>query len=67
MSKAPVKFPATNTDVLENLSEYLLDYEKKEIMDYPTVYYLNLVERKKEGGMPKQDGKTNHGWSKDNG
>lgn len=35
-----------NTAVLENLSQYLVEYEKKEIMKYPKVYYMNLIERK---------------------
>lgn len=56
-----------NTEVLANYSDLLLEYEKKEIMNYPIVYYLNTVERKKEDGMPKQNGKSNEGWSKENG
>jgi hypothetical protein len=57
----------TGSDFLEQHSEFLVDFEKKEILKYPTIYYLNIVERRKEEGLPKQDGKTNDGWSKDNG
>jgi hypothetical protein len=57
----------TGSDFLEQHSEFLVDFEKKEILKYPTIYYLNIVERRKEEGMPKQDGKTNDGWSMDNG
>lgn len=66
-SKSQVKFPMSNTDVLTNLSEYLVDYEKKEILEYPTIYYINMVERRKEDGLPKQQGRSNDGWSKENG
>ena len=56
-----------NKDVLKHCAAYLNEYEQKEILNYPTVYYLNLIERKKEGGIPKQNGKSNDGWSKENG
>lgn len=57
----------SNTDFLKNHSEYLVDYEKKEILKYPTIYYINIVDRKKEDGLPKQEGEANNGWSKENG
>ena len=41
--------------------------KNKEILKYPTIYYINMVERRKEGGLPKQNGKSNDGWSKENG
>ena len=66
-TKFQVKFPMSNTDVLTHLSQYLVDYEKSEILKYPTIYYINLLERKKEGGLPRQEGKGNDGWSKENG
>ena len=33
-------------DVVMNLSKYLLDYEKTEILEYDQVFYLNILERK---------------------
>lgn len=57
----------SSKDFLAQHSEFLVEYEKKEILKYPTIYYLNTVERRKEGGLPKQDGKSNDGWSKENG
>lgn len=54
-------------DFLLKHSEFLVEFEKKEILKYPKIYYLNTVERRKEGGLPKQDGKSNNGWSKENG
>ena len=45
-SKFPVKFPMDNKDVLKYYSSYLTEYEQKEILNYPTIYYLNIIERK---------------------
>lgn len=45
-----------------HLAKYLLDYEKTEILDYDTIYYLN-VDRK--GTTP--DGVENFGFDNDKG
>lgn len=39
-SKIEIKMPVTNDFVIENLSELLSEFEKKEIKNYPNVYYL---------------------------
>lgn len=44
-----------------HLSKYLLRIEKNEILDYDTVYYLNLLERKVEG-LTTPDGVDNNGF-----
>ncbi len=41
--KFKIEFPMSPRDVLMHLSKYLLDYEKKEILEYETIYYLNLL------------------------
>lgn len=36
---------------LKHLSQYLLDYEKQELTEYETLYFLNMLERKMPGGI----------------
>lgn len=62
-----VKFPMSNTEFLKNHSEYLVEYEQKEILKYGTIHYVNIIDRKKKGGLPQQKGETNHGWSTQDG
>ncbi|CAI2382352.1 unnamed protein product [Moneuplotes crassus] len=57
-----IKFPMPSTDFLAKYPQYLVPYEKKEILNYNTVYYLNMIERKL-GRLPKQEGEKNEGWS----
>ncbi|CAI2382395.1 unnamed protein product [Moneuplotes crassus] len=68
IKKAPpkLKLPISTTNFVEKYSDYLVPYEVKEIMNYPTVYYINAIERK-QGKLPKQEGDRNYGWSKLNG
>ena len=61
-----LRFPWGNADLLNNYSEFLTEYEQKEVLEYPIIYYLNLFERRREG-VPKQNGNFNNGWSKENG
>ena len=61
-----IRFPWANSDLLRTCSEFLTEYEKREVLEYPIVYYLNLFERKREG-VPNQSGKANNGFSKENG
>lgn len=51
---------------LINFSKYLLDYEKSEILDYDTIYFLNITKRKQKNmqGMTP-DGVDNHGFDND--
>ena len=46
------------------LSKFLLDYEKTEILDYDTVYYLNVLERKAKGANTP-NGVDNNGFDND--
>lgn len=48
------------------LSKYLLDYEKTEILEYDTVYFINLLERKGSKLMTP-DGPENGGFDNDKG
>ena len=49
---------------LVQLQKYLLDYEKQEILEYETVYYVNLLSRK-NGGVKTPDGPENFGFDND--
>mmetsp|Transcript_12905 Transcript_12905/g.12798 ORF Transcript_12905/g.12798 Transcript_12905/m.12798 type:complete len:181 (-) Transcript_12905:908-1450(-) len=53
--------------VLLTLNKFLLDFEKVEILDYDTVHYLNLLERKGNGGPQTPDGVDNNGFDNDKG
>lgn len=49
-----------------HLSKFLLDLEKSEILDYDTIYYFNLLERKGVG-VATPDGVDNNGFDNDKG
>jgi dual specificity tyrosine-phosphorylation-regulated kinase 2/3/4 len=49
---------------LVHLSKYLLDYEKSEILEYETIYYLNLID-KKNNGIITPEGVENNGFDND--
>lgn len=36
----------TPRDALLHLAKYLTEYEKTEILEYDTIYFLNILERK---------------------
>jgi dual specificity tyrosine-phosphorylation-regulated kinase 2/3/4 len=50
-----------------HLSKYLLDCEKTEILEYDTIYYLNIMDRKGLGGLTTPDGVDNNGFDNDKG
>ena len=55
-------------DVVNHLSKFLLDYEKTEILEYDQVFYLNILERKKDGKtVATPDGPENGGFDNDKG
>ena len=49
------------------MGKYLLDYEKGEILDYDTIFFLNLLERKQPGGIQSPDGAANNGFDNEHG
>ena len=50
-----------------HLSKNLLDYEKTEILEFDTIYYLNLLDRKGQSGVTTPDGVENNGFDNDKG
>lgn len=73
-SVGQLKFPMSAQDASRLLAPYLLDYEKKEILEFETVYYFNVQERIKNQGnaqLPggsaygKLDEATNNGFDSD--
>ena len=36
-----IKFPMQVSEALKVFNNYLTEYEKKEILDFPTIYYFN--------------------------
>jgi dual specificity tyrosine-phosphorylation-regulated kinase 2/3/4 len=47
MMKTQIKFPMSSQDAFKVLSPLLWDYEKTEVLEFDTVYFFNVVERKK--------------------
>lgn len=43
-----LKFPMDPRSILINYSKYLLDIEKTEILDYETIYFFDLQQRKEK-------------------
>jgi len=41
-----LKFPMDPRTALINFSKYLMDIEKTEILEYETIYWININERK---------------------
>lgn len=51
---------------IHNYSKYLLDIEKTEILDYETIYWFNIQDRKAAKGPPATpDGVENNGFDND--
>lgn len=51
---------------LINFSKYLMDIEKTEILEYETIYWININERKTQKGPPiTPDGIDNNGFDND--
>ena len=49
-----------------NYSKYLLEVEKTEILDYDTIYWFNINDRKAQKGPPTTpDGVDNNGFDND--
>lgn len=40
----------TGQDAIKIFNNYLTEFEKKEILDYQTIYYFNVQERQKWKG-----------------
>lgn len=62
---AKVSFPMEPRAAILYLSKYMLDLEKQEILEYDTVYYLNIQDKKKIPVTP--DGVDNYGFDNDKG
>lgn len=70
--KKPVKMklPMSNTDLLSqdmNKFKILSKYEMKEVLNFPTIYYLNILERKLNGGVEEPTGTHNNGYDNEQG
>ena len=52
--------------VVINYSKFLMEYEKNEILDYETIYWFNVQDRKAKKGPPTTpDGVENNGFDND--
>ncbi len=62
------KFPLTSEEALRVLAPYLLDYEKQEIKEFDTIYYFNIIERRKEKSSLTQQSShlNNYGFDNEN-
>ena len=61
-----LKFPMYPQTAIHNYSKYLLDIEKTEILDYETIYWFNIQDRKVAKGPPvTPDGVDNNGFDND--
>jgi hypothetical protein len=53
----------SSEEAVKVLNPYLWEYEKTEILEYETIYFFNVNERKKSrqanGGMPQLMGSNN--------
>ncbi|KAG6891150.1 hypothetical protein C0992_010138 [Termitomyces sp. T32_za158] len=57
--------PSSPASVLRNSGQYLSDYERKEILDYPSVYYLGAKSKKKPATLDNST--NNHGYDDERG
>lgn len=64
--KFKISFPMDPRTALLNLSKHLNEYEKPEILDYETIYYLNCQESK-SSRVVSPDGTDNFGFDNDKG
>ena len=62
--KFKLSFPIDPRPVILNLSKYLLEYEKTEILDYDLIYFLNINERK-NSRLKTPEGVENCGFDND--
>ncbi len=60
VSNVPPSFPLHPRAVLLHYAKFLLDYERTEILDYDTIYYIDTKHPKLLGASPK--GCENHGF-----
>ena len=61
-----LKFPMDPRTALINFSKYLMEIEKQEILDYDTIYWFNINDRKNTKGPPTTpDGVENNGFDND--
>jgi dual specificity tyrosine-phosphorylation-regulated kinase 2/3/4 len=58
-------FPMDARETLVHFAKCLLDYEKSEILDYDTIYYLNVQERPSNKPLTTPDGPENGGFDND--
>jgi hypothetical protein len=45
---AKIEFPMDTRTILFHFSKLLLEHEKTEILEYDTIYYMNLSDRQKK-------------------
>ncbi|KAG6878758.1 hypothetical protein C0993_008057 [Termitomyces sp. T159_Od127] len=57
--------PSSPASVLRNSAQYLSDYERKEILDYPSVYYLGAKSKKKPATLDNST--NNYGYDDERG
>lgn len=70
MFRKKASFPMDPRECLVHFHKYLLDYEKTEILDYDTVYYINTTERAQGSvgqAVSTPDGPENGGFDNDKG
>ena len=61
-----LKFPMDPRTAVINYSKFLLEIEKTEILDYDTIYWFNIHDRKAQKGPPSTpDGVDNNGFDND--
>jgi dual specificity tyrosine-phosphorylation-regulated kinase 2/3/4 len=48
-----------------NFSKHLLDFEKSEILEYDTIYFFNIKDRKNLKAPSTPDGVENNGFDND--
>ncbi len=75
MTNSPHKFPMQATDAARIFANQLTEYEKKEIHEFPVIYFFNQQERQKIKGKESQqpggvewgriNEATNHGFDTD--
>jgi hypothetical protein len=41
-------WPMTAQDTVQKFPRFLYEFEKIEIFEYPTIYYINLLQERKE-------------------
>lgn len=54
-------------EAIVHLSKYLLDYEKTEILEFDTIYYVNTKERANGKLLSTPDGPENGGFDNEKG